>query len=84
MILWDVDSRKPVASLEGHKGVVWSVAFSPDSKRLASASQDKTVILWDVESQKPIATLEGHTNGILGIAFSPDGKRWPRRVRTKP
>ncbi len=36
----DVDSRKPLATLEGHKDEVFSVAFSPDGKRLASASED--------------------------------------------
>ena len=60
VILWDVDSRQPLATLEGHKGAVYGVAFSPDGKRLASGSLDQTVILWDVDSRKPLATLEGH------------------------
>ena len=75
MILWDVDSRKPLATLAGHKSDVLSVAFSPDGKRLASASEDQTVILWDVDSRKPLATLEGHKDGVHSVAFSPDGKR---------
>ena len=43
---------KELATLEGHTDMVWSVAFSPDSKTLAAAGFDKTIKRWDVPTAK--------------------------------
>jgi WD40 repeat protein len=50
------------------------VAFSSDSKYLASGAYDNTVMLWSIESQKEIATLRGHSSWINCVAFSFNGK----------
>ena len=47
--LWDVSTRKHIATFPGHIGWVSSVAFSPDSTKLASVSFDGTVLVWDLE-----------------------------------
>jgi serine/threonine protein kinase/Tol biopolymer transport system component len=58
----------------GNAGEVYSVAFSPDGKTLASGSRDQTIKLWGVSTGKCTTSLTGHTRVVHSVAFSPDGK----------
>lgn len=77
--LWDVDPRHGTpgsaspAMLRGHRGAVWSLAFSPDGKLLASTSADGTVKLWNPAPTREETFLRGAGRAILSLAFSPNG-----------
>jgi len=73
--LWDIKSGKEVLTLSGHKGAVYAVAFSPDGKRIATGSSDRTVKVWDAETGKELLTLVGNTGPVLDVSFSPDGRQ---------
>ena len=63
------------ASMVGHKGDVWSIAFHPNGTTLASSGSDATIRLWDVESGKAKQVLLGHSELVRHVSFSPDGKQ---------
>jgi len=54
---------------------VWSVAFTPDGRCLASGSWDSAIRLWDSNSGALVRTLGGHAGPVRSVAFSNDG-RW--------
>ena len=56
------------------KSLVYSLAFSPDNRWLASTSDDRKVHIWDVETGKEVALLEGSKIGVKSVAFSRDAK----------
>jgi WD40 repeat protein len=51
------------------------LCYSPDGKRLASGSADRTIRLWDPEGAKPVAVLRGHERPVEWLAYGPDGRR---------
>ena len=53
---------KPRTSLEGYTGDVYSIAWSPNGKTLATGSDDRTVKLWDAATGKLLANLPGQTD----------------------
>jgi len=70
------DLDRVVARLEGHGRLVSSLVWSPDGRRLATASHDRhrLIHLWDVETGREIRVFRGHADAISSLAFSPDGK----------
>src|SRR5262249_21125555 len=72
--LWNVATGKMIRTGGVHADLVYSLAFSPDGQRLATASWDKTAKIHDTTTGKELRTLGGHAHPVASIAFSPDGK----------
>jgi WD40 repeat protein len=79
---WAQDRTEIVTTFKGHQDAVYSVAFSPDQKLLATGSLDNTVALWDVATGKLFKQFggttgpngpTGHTKQVYAVAVSPDG-----------
>ncbi|KAL2197078.1 hypothetical protein P885DRAFT_68962 [Corynascus similis CBS 632.67] len=79
----DADWNACVQTLEGHSDSVCSVAFSPDSQRLASGSGDNTIKIWDTALGSCLHTLVGHRGSVCSVAFSPDSQRLASGSRDK-
>jgi WD40 repeat protein len=69
----DTATGKEVAVLRGHENLVVSAAFSPDGKRVVTASHDHTARIWDVATGKELCVLRGHPCALRSARFSADG-----------
>jgi WD40 repeat protein len=61
-------------SLDGHTGGITALAYPPDGRTVASASNDMSVRLWDVATGRERRVLRGHVTGVSSLAFTPDGQ----------
>jgi hypothetical protein len=87
--IWEAATGRLRLDLKGHAECVWAVAFSPDGRRLASASGrynssnppvgprpgDGEVRIWDTATGVELLTLRESNMTAFGVAFSGDG-RW--------
>lgn len=73
IVVWTFPEFEQVQTLLGHSDYVSSFRFSPDGRRLASISHDKSIKLWDLESGQELLTLASPPN--RDVSFSPDGRR---------
>ncbi|KAG1792154.1 WD40-repeat-containing domain protein [Suillus plorans] len=71
-----VENWPPMEKIIYANDWVYSVAMSPDRKRIACGLRDGTIQVWDTETGEALcAPLQGHTNTVASVAFSSDGHR---------
>lgn len=66
--VWDIETKRKIATFNPKGGTLSSVAFSPDGKTIAS-----NLILWDVETEQVIIGLRSNDNDASTTSFSHDG-----------
>ena len=71
----DAETDREVRRWDSRMGDIWSLAFSPDGKRLLSTSVDHTIAVWETATGKQVALLAGHGAEVICAAWSPDGTR---------
>lgn len=61
-------------SIQAHQHWVKSAEFSPDTRLIATGSEDRTIKLWDVTSRTKIVDFPDHIDGAVNsVRFHPDG-----------
>ncbi|KAK4697792.1 COMPASS component SWD3, partial [Lecanoromycetidae sp. Uapishka_2] len=74
LLIWDTATGNHLHTLEGHLAGISTIAWSPDSKTLASGSDDKSIRLWDVSTGKTHPhPLQAHSSYVYSLSFSPRG-----------
>lgn len=78
IVVWKIDKKGEFLKMQAHTSAnseqVRDLAFSPNGKLLASASDDNTIRLWNPRTGDLIRTLEAHSDNVTSVAISPDGK----------
>jgi WD40 repeat protein len=75
--VWDMQTGRKIAALDGHTDTIRAVAFSPDSDglRIVTGSYDKTVRVWDTQIGRELAVFFANDYPSGAVALSPNGTR---------
>ena len=74
IVVYDVESGKPMLTLKGHTDDVVAVKYSPNGRYIASGGVDKALILWDALTGELLRKNTDHTDYVRDVAFSPNSK----------
>lgn len=72
--IWDRNARSIVTRIDNVGGNVFSLALSPDGKRLAVGAQDRICHIYDIPSGDELLQLRDHVGTVMSAVWSPDGR----------
>ena len=71
--LWDATSSKLIKTIRSTYDTIYGLSFSPDAKRVAFGSSDKTVRVISIDDEKELVKFDNHGDWVFGTVFSTDG-----------
>ena len=72
--VWEVATRKEIATLEGHTAQVLTAAFNSNATQVVSGGADKELKVWDIASREKIISLGRHSAGVTGVSWPGDNQ----------
>lgn len=74
--LWDVQTGDCMRLFTGHRGMVLSLAMSPDGRYMASGDEDGAIMMWDLSSGRCVTPMLGHRGCVWTLAFRYASVSW--------
>ena len=74
--LWDTNTNKLIKTIRSTYDTIYGLSFSPDAKRVAFGSSDKTVRVISIEDEKELVKFDNHSDWVFGTVFSTDGSHF--------
>jgi WD40 repeat protein len=72
--VWERSTRRLLAQLPGHSGMINSLVFSQSGRRLFTASVDREIKVWDFDSRREVLSIDGHQDNISSLALVGTGQ----------
>jgi len=74
VMVWNTESHSKVTEFKAHADFVRAVDVSPDAKKIATSSDDRTACVWSLSTGERLLGPWKHEYWVLAAKFSPDGR----------
>ena len=75
IVIWDAETGKELATLDGHRRDALTAVFSPDGLKLASGSADGTIRIWHADNAELLLVINAHQDWVMAVVWSRDSQQ---------